>query len=232
MKHTIKILALSDLHGVLPEISQPADVAIIAGDIVPLELQNNMQHSKWWFENEFAAWIETIPAKKVFFVAGNHDFYLEKIKKSELSNLYKITKNKLKYLMNENTIYIDDKNVSWSIFGTPYCSKLLNWPFGRKDSALVDKYKKIPNKVDIIISHDAPFAYGDIDIISSKPQVGHIGNEPLAARLDATDYKLLVCGHIHTGDHKFNEQYKTVNVSILNEGYTQGYEPTYITIEK
>lgn len=232
MKNKLKIIALSDLHGLLPEITQSADIAIIAGDIIPLELQKNLEHSKWWFENEFAAWIDSIPVKKVFFIAGNHDFYLETIKKQELSNLYKITKKKLKYLMNENTVYTDEYGVSWSIFGTPYCSQFFEWPFMRKDSILTTKYKKIPKKVDIIISHDAPFACGDADVILAKPQLGHIGNKPLAERIMETDYKILICGHIHTGDHSFNEEYRTINVSILNEKYKQGYDPTYITIEK
>ena len=27
--------------------------------------------------------------------------------------------------------------------------------------------------------------------------------------------KLLVCGHIHSGDHNFNEEFKTVNVKLF-----------------
>ena len=232
MNHTLHVLALSDLHGFLPQITKPADIAILAGDIIPLELQKNLAHSKWWFENEFADWVKSLPVKQVFMIAGNHDFYLETIKKRDLTALYKATDRKLKYLMNEETIYTDKNHAKWSIFGTPYCSQFFEWAFMRKDSILTTKYKKIPKKVDIIISHDAPFACGDVDVILAKPQLGHLGNKPLAERILETDYKILICGHIHTGDHSFNEEYRTINVSILNEKYQQGYDPTYITIEK
>ena len=69
---SIKIVAISDLHGYLPKIETPADIMIIAGDIVPFEIQFNKYQSKRWFENDFASWIKELPVDEVFAVAGNH----------------------------------------------------------------------------------------------------------------------------------------------------------------
>ncbi len=134
--------------------------------------------------------------------------------------------------MNETIKYTPKNGIQWSIFGTPYCSKFFEWAFMRDEKTLTRKFENIPSTVDIIITHDPPFAFGDIDIIATKESIGHVGNKPLANRLKDVDYKLLVCGHIHTGDHSFNETFRTVNVSMLNEKYKQGYEPFYITITK
>jgi len=68
----LKIVAISDLHGELPEIIMPADIMLLVGDIVPLNIQFNKAKSKKWFETEFAYWIKSLPVDKVYMVAGNH----------------------------------------------------------------------------------------------------------------------------------------------------------------
>ena len=50
----LKIAAISDIHGFLPEITEPADVLLIAGDISPLHIQFNKPAMKIWIETEFA----------------------------------------------------------------------------------------------------------------------------------------------------------------------------------
>ena len=71
----LKIVAISDLHGNLPDIIEPADIALIPGDIVPLAVQFNNPGSKEWLENTFANWVNNLPVDAVFLTAGNHDAY-------------------------------------------------------------------------------------------------------------------------------------------------------------
>ena len=53
----MKFGALSDLHGILPEIKEECNVYLICGDIVPLKMQRNIPQSEKWLKTEFAEWI-------------------------------------------------------------------------------------------------------------------------------------------------------------------------------
>lgn len=232
----LKIVAISDLHGKLPEIIEPADIMLLVGDIMPLEIQFNRPKSKEWLHGEFADWIKKLPVDEVFMVAGNHDAYFESISQTLLLDFNNACM-KLTYLKNEVGYYYDKHGQVWSIFGTPYCSIYGNWPFMRTDEYLTEKFKELPDKIDIIISHDPPFNSGDCDVILEAPDhrqnrmFMHLGNKPLGERIKDVDYKLLVCGHIHSGDHNFNEEFKTVNVSYFNEAYKPHYYPFYYELE-
>ena len=233
----LRIAAVSDLHGYLPEITTEIDIFIIAGDISPLEIQFNKPKMKTWIETEFAYWIKSLPVDRVFLIAGNHDSYLESISKTNILALQQACV-KLTYLKNEVCDYVDSYGQVWTIFGTPYCHIFGNWPFMRSEEYMTEKFKQIPDEVDIIISHDPPFAAGDVDVILEAPQhrfermFTHLGNDPLRDRIEKVNYKLLVCGHIHGGSHDFNEEWKSVNVSYLNEYYEPHYDPFYITLTK
>jgi len=225
----MKIIAISDIHGYLPKIEDSADIMLIAGDVMPLNIQRNMVESKLWLEGAFAEWVDSIRVDRVFLVGGNHDFYLENILPSQVMSLEQSAK-KLCYV-NGLVMYMDSLCKVWSIYGSPYCHIYGSWAFMHEDYWLEQKYLDIPDEVDIIISHDPPFALGDADIIldDGRAALGHIGNKPLSERLSRVNYKLLVCGHIHSGDHVFNETHRVVNVSYLNEHYRPHYKP--FTIE-
>lgn len=226
----MKIVAISDLHGYFPSIEFPSDILIIAGDIVPLLYQMDMLESKRWFENDFAEWIKSLPVEEVIMIPGNHDFYFENILESNLSSLRVACHGKLKILLHQKYTYIDNNGKNWLIFGTPYCHYFGNWAFERDDAKLKDLFKEIPDNVDIIISHDPPFNFGDCDINYDKFYQGHLGNRPLAERLKSVNYKILFCGHIHSGSHQLNRTFNTINVSLKDEKYKVAYLPFYIEL--
>ena len=234
----MKVCAISDLHGYLPEI-KPCDILLIAGDISPVDIQFNKPKMKEWLEDTFAKWIRSLPVEKVFLIAGNHDSYFENCSQGALLSFQQACCN-LIYLENEVGYYYDENAQLWSIFGTPYCHTFGNWPFMRSEEFMIEKFSKIPEEVDIIITHDPPFACGDTDVILDAPvhRIGHVrlnehlGNQPLRSVLEKTKYKLHVCGHIHSGDHIYNEGWKSVNVSYLDEYYQPKYSPFYIELEK
>ncbi len=229
----LKIVAISDMHGKLPVIKEPADIMLIAGDIVPLEIQFNKEFSKQWLETTFASWIKSLPVEKVYMTAGNHDFYFQGISNAQLADLKYATDYKLVYLKNESTIHKLDDGTEVQIFGTPYCTMFGTWPFMREDASLKEHFKHIPDKCDIIIAHNPPYAWNKSDMILEDPRNRyideHCGSRPLTERLKEIDFKLLVCGHIHSGDHSLVD--KVVNVSIVNEQYNSAYEPFYTELE-
>lgn len=59
-----KICALSDLHGHLPKI-EPCELVLLAGDIVPLNIQFDNAASTLWFLDEFTKWIDSLPCDEV-----------------------------------------------------------------------------------------------------------------------------------------------------------------------
>lgn len=233
----MKIAAISDLHGDLPEIKE-SDILLIAGDISPLQIQFNKPKMKIWLETEFAYWIKSLPVDKVYMVAGNHDAYFENINPMNLFKLKQDCNFKLIYLENDWIIH-RHRGKEYKIFGTPYCHTFGQWPFMRSEEYMVNKFKEIPDKCDIIISHDPPYAVGQVDMILGKRRWSNevpssIGNIPLSNRLVGVDFKLLVCGHIHTGDHRLfkdNLSGSVVNVSIKNEEYDVEFKPFYIEMD-
>lgn len=224
----LKVAAISDIHGHLPKMEVSADILLIAGDISPLGIQRNIPEMIKWLNTDFAEWINNLPVEVVFMVAGNHDFVFENIRKSNLQLFYEITNGKVIYLKNELYSYINNGFV-WTIFGTPYCDIFGNWPFMLSESELEEKFEKIPDEVDIIISHDSPYGINNVGSIHLKDDVG---NAILADVLLNTEYKLFVSGHIHSGNHIFDEETKTVNVSYVNEHYKPQHDFFYIELEK
>lgn len=63
-----KICALSDLHGHLPKI-EPCELVLLAGDIVPLNIQFDNAASTLWFLDEFTKWIDSLsPVMKLLWL--------------------------------------------------------------------------------------------------------------------------------------------------------------------
>ena len=63
----MKIIALSDLHGTLPQLEK-CDVVIIAGDIVDLFCQYDQQMSWDWWTQNFLPWAKNLDCQKVIFI--------------------------------------------------------------------------------------------------------------------------------------------------------------------
>ena len=233
----MNIIAISDLHGYLPTMTGEAEVMLIAGDISPLDIQFNKPKMFNWLETEFKDWIDSLPVEKVFLIAGNHDAFFESMTDTKKYEFQKIFGGKLKYLENETTVYFDSNGISWTIFGAPYCHIFgWGWPFMRSEEYMEEKFKDIPDNVDIIISHDPPYGVGEVDVILEDVRHGadelHRGNIPLSKRLSQIKYKYLFCGHIHSGAHSltsFNGG-SCINVSVKDEFYKPSYTPFYFEI--
>jgi len=234
----LKIVAISDLHGYLPEISQEANIMIIAGDISPLNIQFDKPKMKIWLEIEFAYWIKSLPVDKVYLVAGNHDAYFQGINQIQLATFKQQCDFKLVYLENNYVVHRHDGD-EFKIFGTPYCHIFGNWPFMVSDNYMEEKFKGIPDEVDIIISHDPPYGVGEVDCVLESTRwnndpTQHKGNIPLRKRLEKIKYGWLFCGHLHSGRHSFESFNggQCVNVSLKDENYQPVYKPYYCTLEK
>lgn len=225
----MKICAISDLHGNLIYNIEESDILIIAGDISPLNIQFNKELMIKWLKKEFIPWSQKLPVNKIFLIAGNHDFVFYLCSEKEKYNLFKDTK--IKYLEDSGEIY-NKNGKSISIWGTPWCSVFGTWAFMREPEYELSQFNKIPDNIDILISHDPPYGACDICFESLRNVFEHLGNKELQKVIKIRQPKLVFCGHLHTGNHspEYINNTEIYNVSILNEFYDIAYKPLYITI--
>src|SRR5262249_32565798 len=110
------IIAISDQHGVLPAIPQ-CDLLLIAGDVCPVT--NHTPASRGpWRRGESRGWLERLPARKIVFIAGNHDFVFDQRSGFPPAD-YPAT-------------YLQDSGAEWQglrIWGTPWQLRFFDWAF-------------------------------------------------------------------------------------------------------
>lgn len=229
---------MSDLHGNLP--IYPSDwwgdlheceLLLICGDILPLNIQTNIPSSKKWLLEEFKPWAESLPVEQVMFIGGNHDFVCER-SKQDVYDMF--TRNdKVTYLHNDYYDYISNQDSkTYRIAGTPYCKIFGNWAFMLRNDNLRNKYNKLPDNIDVLISHDAP-KIKEIGVIHQGFQTGvDAGNAVLADVILEKKPKYCFCGHIHSGDHNIVEYegIKFSNTSVVNEYYDLVNSPLIIRL--
>ena len=226
----MKICAFSDMHGNLDFNIKSCDIVLICGDIIPLNIQTNPFLSEKWVNDVFIPWCNDLPCNHVFVIAGNHDFIFEWLPertKTAFSNEKKIT-----YLNCEFAEY--DGLV---IYGTPLCKIFGRWAFmwtDEKQRELYENVIKEGKKIDILMSHDAPYGVSDVLLQKDCPWADgtHIGNKALAEFIEASQPKICVHGHLHSSNRKKEMlgNTKVYNVSLLNENYNMVYKPQYFTI--
>ena len=228
----MKITAISDLHGLLPEI-EPCDILLICGDIVPISVQSNTTRSEMWLRGEFANWINNLPCEHVIAVWGNHDFIGMFIGKNEHKFneiIGKPTKFKIEFLDgNVCKPIVGDEQIT--IWGSPWCRPFGTWAFMRPEEELADFfYNSMPKNCDIVITHEAP-RIGKMGIIQQGQSAGFkAGSKVLADIIKDRQPRYAISGHIHSSEHTLskykgggNTLYATV--SLLDERYEYTYKP-------
>lgn len=232
------IAAISDLHGYLPPYPnewwgdlQSCEILCICGDIFPLYIQTNMIESKRWLLEDFKPWATDLPVEKVLFIGGNHDFAAERCKKDLFHWFSK--HDKVTYLHNTGIDYISTQDSkTYSIFGSPYCHQFGSWAFMRDEKTLIKKFSEIPENIDILITHDAPFGTSDICFEGFASSKGHIGCVELRDVIIKKKPKWNLKGHLHTTNREIEllGETKVVSCSILDESYNVRYKPQILKI--
>ena len=241
----LKIVAISDIHGDLPELPE-CDVVCCAGDISPLEYQTDQTQMLGWFYLVFLPWVESLPCKKFIIVAGNHDFFLQNIHRRLIDEsdgyrryTWRSASDVMKKLLPGNLrgkynklVYLCDSSYEYEghrFYGTPWIRDLSGWAFYQDNDSLMEKYRNIPKQCDVIITHMPPKIEGLGEVIQGGCfNTGtDYGSPELAEVLKTRDFKYALCGHVHSGQHlpvDFDGK-KLVNVSLKNEDYKESYYP-------
>lgn len=121
---------------------------------------------------------------------------------------------------------------TYKIFGSPYCKIFGLWAFMRNADILTRKFNEIPENIDILFTHDAP--YGTSDVCLEGPWVDgeHIGNRQLRDIVIDRKPRYHFHGHLHSSNHEEEllGETKVFNTSILDERYLIMYDPLIMRI--
>lgn len=201
----IRIVCISDTHNHAPGegFTLPkGDVLIHAGDLTNQGSRSELQKTaRWLAETDFAAKI---------IVAGNHDLSLDpnyRLKHKEgwtvrpedveecralIEGIPGVT-----YLRHESAeIERPNLGVSFRVFGSPFSEESLkqNWAFQYPRDDAEALWSKVPNDIDVLITHTPPAGHVD----ASKHW--HEGGCPSLTRAIRRVRPVLhVCGHHHEG---------------------------------
>ncbi len=215
----MKIVAISDTHGKHKNLILPqGDVLIHAGDVSSLGKESEIK--------DFLNWFSKTDFTYKILIAGNHDFYFEKIGENT---------KVLEELIPENVIYLNDSGVeienlgqkALRIWGSPVQPWFYNWAFNRyRGEDIKRHWDKIPQNTGILITHGP--AYGILDKTTRNESVGC---EDLLAKIKEVKPKFHICGHIHEAygyiKHSGTE---FINASVLDENYNLKNKPVVFEI--
>jgi Icc-related predicted phosphoesterase len=197
----VRFVAISDTHCRHTSVKLPkADVLLHAGDICYKGNKDEVV--------DFLKWFGKQPFDYKIFIAGNHDFYLENAKASELQNM-----------IPKNVIYLNDSGITiegLNIWGSPITPWFFNWAFNRHRGEEIQKHwDLIPANTDILMTHGPVLGINDM-VLNSQ----HVGCRELLRKVIEIKPKIHVCGHIHEAagvTQKFGVKF--INACVLNESY-------------
>jgi Icc-related predicted phosphoesterase len=203
----MKFTTISDTHGKHNYLQLPAgDVLIHAGDVSSMGKEYEVLNFLDWFAKQ--------DYEYKIFIAGNHDFYFERMPDADIQNI-----------IPKNVIYLNDSGVTINginIWGSPISPWFYDWAFNRHRGEPIKKHwDMIPSNTDILITHGPVF--GILDYTNSGMRVGC---EDLLVKVQEVKPKFHICGHIHEAYGMQEKDGTTfINASVLNEKYVLVNEP-------
>ncbi|MEM4500027.1 MAG: metallophosphoesterase family protein [Candidatus Woesearchaeota archaeon] len=171
----MKILLITDTHGLIPEKTENVELILHAGDISFFEEDLGKILKKWDTLN--------IP---IFLIHGNHEseeaieFYIKKLKN-------------IQFIHNKIIIF---KNIIIAGIGGG------GFSYSNPDTKSIEiemKRLKI-KKLDIFITHAPPYGT-NLDLLENE----HVGNIEFRRFIEKYQPKICVCGHLHENFGKMDK---------------------------
>lgn len=201
----MRIVALADTHLQHDALSgaqiPDGDVLVHAGDA--------LQHGDLEELRRAVDFFAALPHRTKVFVAGNHEVCLEK-RPTEARAMVE----------DAGFIYLEDASAEIDgllFYGAPWQPKFRIWAFGATRGAeLAAKWKKIPEGVDVLVTHGPPHGFGDR--IEWGGAIRRVGCLDLAARVRELRPSLHLFGHIHQDGGVWEEGATTYANVTTDEG--------------
>ena len=208
----MKLVIISDTHGKHAALKVPkGDILIHAGDITNYGYESEVM--------DFLSWFQKQPHKHKIFIAGNHDFYLEKERQE-----------KIKAIIPEDIIYLNDSGVTvdgLKIWGSPITPWYYNWAFNRhRGKPIAKHWKLIPDDTNILITHGPVFG-----ILDEDANEKHVGCKDLLETVEKINPAVHICGHIHEAyGSRVKLPTRFINASVLNEDNNLQNRPVVLEV--
>ncbi len=172
----MRIVAVADTHLFHDELVVPdGDVLVHAGDMCRGGDLDELR--------EAAAWLARLPHRRKVVVAGNHDRAFEREPAAARALL-------------AGMLYLEDDACTIDglrFYGSPWQPAYNDWAFNLpRGGALAAVWARIPDRVDVLITHGPPAGIGD-----RGPVGGRQGCADLRARVAVVRPRLHLFGHIH-----------------------------------
>lgn len=232
---------IADLHGFYPEL-EGGDLLIVAGD---LTAKDTLECYRKWYQ-----WLARCKYSKIIIVCGNHD---NRIQQKGFPPMPK--EFNCEYLCDSGTEFEyeepvrnlfdpHDKSLIFrkklKIWGSPWTKTFEGMNPHCKaftvdtEEELVEKWRRIPNELDILITHSPPYSILDkvAYINYGEEEAEHVGSHSLLYYSRMQQPRLHVFGHIHEAYGKEIDEGITtyVNASHVNERYQPVNKPIRIIL--
>ena len=238
LSDNITFVCISDTHTKTYNLSLPSgDVLIHAGDFTSIGVPEEV--------DAFNEYLSKQNFQYKVVIAGNHDVsfdeenyekslkirfhcHLSKMKTNPESFTSKIIKSKLK-----DCIYLEDSGcevLGFKIYGSPWSPTFYDWGFNMsRGEKILEKWKKIPDNTDIVITHGPPHK-----ILDRCYDGYHAGCEDLLKEIKTRiKPKAHIFGHIHEGYGEVIEDgIKFINASICTLSYRPSNKPIVFTLPR
>ena len=229
----MRIVAVSDLHGYLPEIP-PCDLLVVAGDICPdrfgpFSARERPELQASWFRDTILPWLAAAPTSQAILTWGNHDWCGQSAESAASLEIEAAGRGVT--IVVDSTVRVTSGDMSIAIWASPWSNQFMHWAFMKPPAELEVTYSRIPAGVDVLVSHQPPRGFGDrfVDVITGR--VERLGSEELLAAIERITPRLVICGHIHGGHGRFRHAGVPIyNASIVDEQYRHVFPPTVIEL--
>jgi len=164
-----------------------------------------------WLRDAFTPWLSSLPAERILWIAGNHDFVCQR--------------GDFKQAIKEEGIggeYLRDAVVEVNgirVYGSPWIPTLKQWAFYAPDEQFERLAAEMP-EAEILLLHGPP--NGVLDQVRGRST----GAPHVLDAIERVKPRHVVFGHIHEGYGELERRGTSFhNVSWMDEIYTPGNLP-------
>ena len=204
----MRIVAVADTHLCHRGLRVPdGDVLVHAGDLLRRGTLEELGVA--------AAWLRALPHRTKIVVAGNHDWAFAR------------EPAVAREMLGEDVIYLEDAGATvrgLSVWGSPWQPEFFGWAFNKpRGPELAAIWERIPEGLDLLITHGPPFGYGDRVSRDNRQ-----GCEDLRDRVAVVRPRVHLFGHIHEDGGTWTEHGTLFANVTTDEG---DRDPTVIEID-